>query len=612
MFDDIPMSLKMNHKTFPEIKTLAEGKPIDETGILVLLDYIDHRYDCSDFRMISIIRSLYTYPHLISENTLKQMKKTVLGFKYHMADPGYDGMCFWSENHQLIFSTVEYLAGCLYPHELFTNTKETGLFHQNRGYQQLMYWFKTRFEFGFVEFHSNTYYEEDVAPLSLLIELSKDPLIIKQATILMDLLMLDFALLNHKGYFSAASGRCYESQKKDPNQQDILDIIKKAFDLGPVQDYDYTRLSAAFVLNETYQVPKVIYEIAHDVTTKIIKDSNGLYLGEVKDYFKNPKDYYTTGLYLWSMEAFTNHQSIDITMAMFHDWHLKHNTFLKNLSAFDHSFIKRLNLLKPLLSLLNPTTQGVAIQRANVYTYKHKDFMLSTAQMHVPKTFGDQQHIGGAILDEHISVFITHPAQAFFEDNSRNFSPAYWVGSGILPYAFQHENTALYYYDLSPRKGLFEKERALFTHAYFNEKDFDQIHAFTQVVIGVKGNTLIGLVGLNPIERFDSIELRQYGKYTAWIMCVASTEDISLESFKNDLLSSKIIKTKHQIHYTAMSIDLKTHVCYVDDIPVSTDYERLESPFGFIERNPESIQINYHTLSLKLSLKELIRDESLS
>ncbi|MDX9807939.1 MAG: hypothetical protein RBS87_05185, partial [Acholeplasma sp.] len=262
MFEDIPMSIKMTHKTFPEIKELHAGNRIDESGILDILSYIDHRYDCADFRLICILRSLYQYQTLISKETLNQMKKTVLGFKYHMADPGFDGMCFWSENHQLIFSACEYLAGSLYPNEVFTNTKVLGSFHKDRGYQHLMYWFKTRFELGFVEFHSNTYYEEDVAPLSLLIEFGRDETITKQATILMDLLMLDFALLHHKGYFSAASGRCYDKQKMDPNQQDVLDIIHKAFDLDPVQTYDYTRLSADFILNSVYQVPQVIKGIA--------------------------------------------------------------------------------------------------------------------------------------------------------------------------------------------------------------------------------------------------------------------------------------------------------------------------------------------------------------
>lgn len=609
MFNDIPMSQKMTHKTFIEIKDLDQGLRIDETGILNILDYINNRYDCSDFRMVCIIRSLYKYPDLLTEHTLKQMKQTVLDFKYNMADPGYDGMCFWSENHQLLFSTIEYLAGCLYPSEVFNNTKQTGIFHQERAFKQLNYWFKTRFELGFVEFHSNTYYEEDIAPLSLLIDCSNDVSITKQATILMDLLMLDFALLNHKGYFSAASGRCYEDQKKDPNKQDILDIMKKAFNLGPIENYDYTRLSAEFILNKNYQVPKVILEISKDTSTLIIKDSFGLYLDEVDTYFKNQKDYFTKGLYLWSMESFTNHESIELTIDMFHDWQLKHNTFLKDMKTFDNVFFKRLNLLKPMISILNPTTQGVAIQRANVYTYKHKDYFLSTAQMHVPKTFGDQQHVGGALVDT-VSVFVTHPAKAFFKDNSRNFSPSYWVGNGIMPYAFQDKQTALYVFDLSPRKGFLEKKRALFTHCYFNESAFDEVIYTKYAIIGIKGKAMIGIQGLKEITRFDEVELRQVGKYTAWGFHLASLDELSLIDFKNRLSLQTVNQHKHTYHYQGIEINTKENQVFLNGLFMTTEYDRYDASYVKSKRNPETIHIQKEGFSLTLNLKELKRDES--
>ena len=49
----------------------------------------------------------------------------------------------------------------------------------------------------------------------------------------MDLVLFDMAVNNYQGYFVATSGRCYEEQKR-PNRQDVLDIMKKAFGIGPV------------------------------------------------------------------------------------------------------------------------------------------------------------------------------------------------------------------------------------------------------------------------------------------------------------------------------------------------------------------------------------------
>lgn len=607
MLDDIPMSIKMFNKTFPEIEALDNGEKVDESNILSVCDFIDHRYDCSDFRMVSVIRSLYDYKHLLSSSTLQKMKETVCGFKYHMADPGVDGMCFWSENHQLIFSTVEYLAGHLYPNDIFTNTKALGLFHKERAFKSLNYWFSTRFELGFVEFHSNTYFEEDIAPLSLLIDLSPDDTIKKQATILMDLLMLDLALHNFRGYFNAASGRCYENQKRYPKTQDILDIMKKAFDLGPIKAYDYTRLSADFIINKTYQVPDVIKKIAHNTQLSIIKDSHGLYLNEVEAYFKHDKNLMTTGLYFWSMEAFTNIHSIDYTMRMFHNWKLHHNTFLYNLKTFDHILIKKLKLMKPLIKLLNPTTQGIAIQRANVYTYKHKDYMLSTAQMHLPKTFGDQQHIGGATVHDDITVFITHPAQAFFDDNSRNFSPSYWVGNGIMPYAFQDKNQSLYVFDLHVRKGMFEKKRALFSHLFFDTSLFDKVFFDINYVIGIKADTIIGIKTLNPLIKHSDDEFRQYGKRTAWSIYIESLHDISIDAFTSKVQKTKIVKTNHTYTYDALSIDTKNHKAYVGEKLVNLEYDRLDTPYIKTSRYDETYTISYEQEKFTLNLKELIR-----
>ena len=105
---DIPMSIKMNYKCFPGIKDLDSGKKIEENQIIEILEYINNRYDCADFRMIPILRTLYAYSTLLTEATLKEIEKTVLGFKYWMDEPGEDSMCYWSENHQLISEPSNY------------------------------------------------------------------------------------------------------------------------------------------------------------------------------------------------------------------------------------------------------------------------------------------------------------------------------------------------------------------------------------------------------------------------------------------------------------------------------------------------------------------------
>ena len=612
---DIPMSLKMNHKCFADMEKLARGERAGESQIMEILNFIDTRYDCADFRMVCILRALYAYTGLISAPTLDAMEKTVLSFKYWMDEPGQDSMCYWSENHQLLFAACEYLAGQLYPKAVFSNSGLTGEAHREKGRQALLTWFKRRFQFGFSEFHSNTYYEEDIAPLSLLIDFAKQEDIRLQASMLMDLLLLDMALHNFRGYFCAASGRCYEAQKKDPDRQDVLDIMKRAFGFFPERTYDYTRLSAEFVLNKSYRVPKVIHAIAHEKGSLEIKDSMGLDLSEVREKFKDAKTVEDMGRYLWAMEAFTNPESVNMTMKMFRMWKLGTNDFLKDLKVLDLPFLRSLGILPVLVKLLNPVTQGIAIQRANTYTYKTEHYMLSTAQSHHAGEFGDQQHIWQATLPGGVTVFTTHPGAAFFADNARNFSPSYWVGNGIHPDAAQHKNVCLCLYRLNLRKGFMEKRRQMYTHAYFPQGRFDQVQkVHDRLYIARKGQGYIALFSLHPIEEKSGEELIQHGAETGWAAVMGGGEYQNLEAFEQRMRLYELGKVNLELALLD-NADTEDYwaLAYRGEFDVSgqlqdTKYPRLSCPFGKVEREPEEYVIHAGEHSLRLNLAAGIRE----
>jgi hypothetical protein len=601
---DITMKIKMNNKCFVDIEKLAMGDVAEESQIIDILNFIDTRYDCADFRMICILRSLYKYSSFISESTLQLMKNTVLSFKYWMDEPGEDSMCYWSENHQLLFAACEYLGGQLYPEETFTNNQMTGIQHLKKAEGALNRWLERRFQYGFIEWHSNTYYEEDIAPLSLIIDFCKDQNIVKKATIIMDLLMLDLALHSFKGLLAASSGRCYELQKKDPYKQDVMEIIEKAFGFGYIEKYDYSRLSTDFILNESYVLPKVIYDIAHCEDTLEIRNSMGLNLKEIKNNFKDDYDINDAGMFLWAMEAFTNPESVNITLDIFKKWNLRSNDFLKDIKVLDIPLARELNLLPLAVKVLNPVTQGIAIQRANTYTYKTKHYMLSTAQNYHPQEFGDQQHIWQATLDGGISVFTTHPAAAFFDDNARNFSPSYWVGNGINPHSVQYKNIGLSIYNLKIRKGFLEKSRPMLSHAYFPFDKFDQVFFNEKnICAGKKENAYIALLSVHPMEKQNNDELIQKGEVTAWAVVLGDNEQY--QNFDN------FIKYVHSANLTlegstlTLQADIKLELKFksefkVDGQIIETEYKRIECPFTTASRNPENILVHYNNNSLYL------------
>ena len=45
----------------------------------------------------------------------KNIEDVLLNFRYWRDEPGKNSMCYWSENHQVLFATAELLAGQLWP-----------------------------------------------------------------------------------------------------------------------------------------------------------------------------------------------------------------------------------------------------------------------------------------------------------------------------------------------------------------------------------------------------------------------------------------------------------------------------------------------------------------
>jgi hypothetical protein len=608
---DVGMQIKMNTKCFKEIIELDLGNKIDETNLFLLIEFVNQRHDCADFRLISIIKAYMAYGHLLSDEAKIAIKEAMLNFKYWMDEPGTDGMCYWSENHQLLFATCEYLAGQLFLNEVFTNDGNLGKYHKEKAKTKINRWLYNRFTYGFTEWHSNTYYEEDIAPLAVLIDHSDDHDMVQQSKILMDILMFDMAIHSFNGYFVATSGRCYENQKKDPKLAEVNDILKHAFGILSHQ-YDYSRLSALFLLCKNYQVPKVIYDIAHDKDTRIIKDSMGLDLKEVKNEIK-PHTYDDLGMFLWSMEAFTNVESIEMTMDIYNAWNLKENNFLKDLNQVNIPIIRKLRLLPFVVKVLNPATQGVAIERANTYTYKTKDYMLSTAQSYHPKFFGDQQHIWQATLTGGVTIFSTHPGSPMFDDDARNFSPSYWVGNGINPDAIQHEHMLFLIYDLTLRKGYLEKQRQNFVHFYFPTKKMDAYLIEPYIAFCKVNDAYVCIKSSHKMIQKNDEELTIFGKKTGFVVILGNKEkDISFDSFmlktRSDLFRYKHPRMTYQRDKT-MTMKFAQGLT-VDGIKIHTKYKRYETPYVNSDRKPTALNIHFNHQSLLLDFKSNIRKET--
>jgi hypothetical protein len=314
---------------------------------------------------------------------------------------------------------------------------------------------------------------------------------------------------------------------------------------------------------------------------------------------------------LWQMEAFTNTESIEMTMDIFNAWQLKENNFLRDLNAVNIKPLRKLRLLPLVVKILNPATQGVAIERANTYTFKTKDFMLSTAQNYHPKKFGDQQHIWQATLKGGITIFSTHPGSPMFDDAARNFSPSYWVGNGINPYAIQDENKLFIMYDLSPRKGYLERHRQKFVHFYIPFKKFDQVMKHDQKIFLKSKDSYVAILMSDAYDIKDDEEIIIHGTYSQFVVILGSKDiNQSFDSFMS--------------HYEHIDIQFKKNKIYMNDqhryllkmkkplikdgIEIDTNYQRFDTPYIKANRKPNEIKISYQGLSLIHDYKNITRE----
>lgn len=83
------------------------------------LQFIKNEYDVSDFKMVNLIRILYEYREFIPSEIKHRIDSVLLGFRYWMDEPNRNSICYWSENHQILFSSAEYLIGKLYEKNVF-------------------------------------------------------------------------------------------------------------------------------------------------------------------------------------------------------------------------------------------------------------------------------------------------------------------------------------------------------------------------------------------------------------------------------------------------------------------------------------------------------------
>lgn len=584
-----------------ELARLAVGEQPHLGVLAASLDYIDQRRDCADFVLHAVLQWLYRFPQALQAHPdlALRMENTVIHFKYWPDEPGLDSLCTWTENHQVLFAAAAYLAGQLYPQRRFSNSGAIGTALMAIHRPRLLRWLDLRFRTGFSEWLSHVYYDEDICALLALAEFARDQELVQQASMVLDMLLLDMALNSHQGVFGSTHGRSYEFSKKWVRRECTLDLHKLVFGVGVFPAGD-SMSAIVMALTRTYTPPHALFAIANDRPREgfVNRQRMGIKIAEAERWglgFSELED----GMVFLSLEAYTHLATINLTMKMFDRYNWWANDFFAAFRARKGllTWGRRLGLLPWLARLYERDLTRNMRPEVNLYTYRTPDYMLSTAQDYRPGYGGDQQHIWQATLAPDAVCFTTHPARM---DGP---SPNYWTGSGTLPRAAQVENVALVVYN-APALGraLYLPEGLDFTHAWLPRDQFAEVVEQGGWIFARQGDGYLALRSQHPYHwqtaagEDQGREVVVPGPENIWICELGrAAQDGPFSSFIEDITSAELSFEGLSVRYDSPSQGLlefgwhgplrrRGEVIPLDGYPrYDNPYVRAEFPSEYIE-----------------------------
>jgi hypothetical protein len=239
-----------------------EGVVVREEDLATALRFVADRCDCADFETVGLMLLWHRVPADRWESGLRErVRDALLAFKYWIDQPGLDAMCYFTENHQMVWHTAETLVGEAFADEKFTNAGWTGAQHAEHGREMALAWIRRKLTSGFSEFDSNAYLAIDALALVALVDHANDETLRAAARTLLDKVLLSLACNSWRGVHGAAHGRSYTPTLRAACLEETAPIMWWAWGMGA---FNEAVLPATALATSTYQVPEVVRAIATD------------------------------------------------------------------------------------------------------------------------------------------------------------------------------------------------------------------------------------------------------------------------------------------------------------------------------------------------------------
>ena len=455
-------------------------EPVREFAIEAALERMDARLDCADFAIPALIRMLKEHrgtPRL-SDAMAEKIGRSLIRFKYWLDEPGDVRACYFTENHQILYHSAEYLAGALFPDAVFSSDGRTGREHQAHGRTFLMRWLTWRERFGFSEWLTQGYYMEDMLGLVCLMLYADEPEIRTRCRMLMDLLAFDLAVNGFRGHLPTTHGRVYARFIIEPDFEDCSPVMRLLFDEGCIEN----GLSSCAVMLAAcgYECPAAIraaYRSVKGVQTN--RERMSVDVADARRFGVDPADFDNI-MFFWGMQTYSDRLCVENSLKVFPAW----NWMTNRVRAYREMYQLHDEAGAPCADAPDYT----AMTQVDIYTRRSPDYILSCAQDFRRGRMGYQQHPWTASLGGRAVVFTTSPAS--LEYGGR---PNKWAGNLCLPRAAQHENVLLCIYRILP-----DFVDYLHSHLYFPRHEMDEVIEQNGFLFGRRGDGYIAVKSLLP------------------------------------------------------------------------------------------------------------------
>lgn len=237
------------------------GLRVRRTDLAASLERVRSQGDCADFELIALLMLWHKVPHDDwDDDARSETAATITGSRYWIDQPGLDAMCFFTENHQLVWHVAETLAGESFPEATFAVDGRPGTEHAEHGRTHCAQWLDRKLRSGFSEFESNAYVAIDTLALTALIECGSDPDLSTAATTLLDRLLICLAANSWQGIHGSAHGRSYVRTQRSARFEETSPILRLIAGVGTLND---ALLPTAVLASAArYQAPDVVAPLA--------------------------------------------------------------------------------------------------------------------------------------------------------------------------------------------------------------------------------------------------------------------------------------------------------------------------------------------------------------